>query len=184
MKFEYQLTGAGWARGYIEIDDQKRSLTAGYLTDALGDLLEALLNLNPLYTQAVYLKHGRYFMWEAEPDGVQWHLRRVDKEKISIKITYYEDTSLYTGEREELDAECSYDEFLKEVMREAESIFKEYGIVGYKENWIEHEFPLSTFLQLKYYLDTKTKYPINRNDLEDNKLYKSDLSKDMDYLKK
>jgi hypothetical protein len=184
LRFEYKLTGAGWARGYIEIDSKKCSLTAGYLTDALGDLLEALLDLNPLYTDATYLKHGRYFEWNAEPDGVQWHLRKLNEEKMLIKITYYEDIDLYEGERVELNAECLYDEFLTEVLREAGLILKEYGIVGYKENWIEHEFPLSTFLQLKHYLDTKTQYPINTNNVDDYKLYTSDLYKDLDYLKK
>lgn len=55
-----------------------------------------------------------------------------------------------------------YEEFLGEVISVAQNILFKYGIVGYKEMWIEHNFPLSEFLKLKYYLEHKSEFPLIR----------------------
>jgi|tagenome__1003787_1003787.scaffolds.fasta_scaffold17443106_1 hypothetical protein len=51
MKFEYRLAVAGWVQCDLEINSKKLSFGAGYLTDVLGVLLQALLNINPFYTE-------------------------------------------------------------------------------------------------------------------------------------
>lgn len=160
MKFQYRLTGAGWAQCELEINSQKYSFGAGYLTDALGDLLQSLLNINPLYTEEVYIENGVQFFWDEEPRGTDWHFRYLGDDKMSLEITEYQDVSSSSEPIIMLKTECSYTKFLNLVMNEADRILKEYGIVGYKKMWHEHEFPLSSFLKLKYYLKNNLKYPL------------------------
>lgn len=51
-----------------------------------------------------------------------------------------------------VDATCNFFDFVKMVIKEADKILLRYGIVGYQNLWAEHEFPLSSYLQLKYIL--------------------------------
>lgn len=45
MKFQYILNGSGWAKGFIEINSQSCEFNPSYLTNALGDLLDSLVEL-------------------------------------------------------------------------------------------------------------------------------------------
>ena len=65
MKFRYRLQGAGWA--YAELSDRGRRVTvqASYLSDALGDLLSALVELTEGGRTATCL-------WAEEPAVVRW----------------------------------------------------------------------------------------------------------------
>ncbi|MEH6892348.1 hypothetical protein V7024_22320, partial [Bacillus sp. JJ864] len=63
---------------------------------------------------------------------------------------------------------------VKMIIKEAEQILLKYGIVGYHNSWIEHEFPLSSYLQLKHFLISKEKLS---EDCE-----KRDLKQELQYL--
>ena len=41
VEFSYELTGAGWAECTLRIGEQCVTVTASYLSDALGDLAAA-----------------------------------------------------------------------------------------------------------------------------------------------
>jgi hypothetical protein len=43
--FDYRLTGHGWGDAAFRICEQTASLSASYLGDALGELLEAIVAL-------------------------------------------------------------------------------------------------------------------------------------------
>ncbi|MCM3597222.1 hypothetical protein M4D55_15715 [Metabacillus idriensis] len=182
LVFIYKLNGAGWAECHLEINSRKYSFTAGYLTNALGDLLQALLNINPFYTEDVYVKSGSELFWDAEPSRTDWYFRYLGDRKMQLKVTFYEDDNDDENPKIELNNECYYDNFLGEVIGEAEKILREYGIVGYKNMWIEHDFPLSTFLQLKFYLEHRSEFPITKNTISDSEIIKSDIEMELNYL--
>jgi hypothetical protein len=48
--------------------------------------------------------------------------------------------------------------------------------------WSEHEFPLSTFLELKYYLEHKKEFPIAHKIVGYSETSKSDFEMELDYL--
>ncbi|WP_342041938.1 hypothetical protein [Bacillus sp. OTU2372] len=184
MEFQYRLTGAGWAQCELEINSKKYSFSAGYLTDSLGDFLKTLLNINPLYTEEVYIENGAQFFWDEEPRGAEWHFRYLGDDKMLLEITEYEDVSSSLEPKIILQTECSYDEFLSKVMSEADRILNEYGIVGYKEMWYEHEFPLSSFLKLKYYIKNNSKFPLENRKAGYKEIYKSNLKMELSILNK
>ncbi|WP_171681569.1 hypothetical protein [Paenibacillus planticolens] len=47
MEFKYELCGAGWADGLIEINTNTEYFSASFLSDALYDMLKALISLLP-----------------------------------------------------------------------------------------------------------------------------------------
>ena len=63
-------------------------------------------------------------------------------------------------------------------------ILVEHGIVGYKEMWHAHEFPLSTFFELKFYLENKQRFPLATNKVGNKKRKNSDLKFEIDYINK
>ena len=148
--FKYRLTGSGWAVCELEFESKKYSFGAGYLTDAFGNFLQALLNINPLYTEECYIESGSSFFWDDEPAGTEWNFQYLGNDRMLLSATTYDDISHLENPKVELETELSYEKFLIEVINESELLLKEFGIVGYKEMWVEHDFPLSTYLKLKY----------------------------------
>jgi hypothetical protein len=45
VEFEYRLTGAGWSKARFSIGASPVQLSASYLDDALGDLVDAVAKL-------------------------------------------------------------------------------------------------------------------------------------------
>ncbi|MBN8201440.1 hypothetical protein [Bacillus sp. NTK034] len=181
MKVEYKLTGAGWAECEITLNGKAYKFSAGYLTNAFGDILQALLDINPLYSDEIYKEEGASFSWDAEPIETDWHVKYLGDDKMQIAISEYEDSQHPLAE---LNLECSYDAFLQQWIKTAENILLEYGIVGYKRLWMEHEFPLSIYLQLKYYLQHKTEFPVIKETTDDIEILKSNIEMELNYLKK
>lgn len=183
MKFEYKLRGAGWANFNIKKNSQSFSFSPGFQTDALGGILNALKVIHPIFDpEGIFKENGSYYTWDAEPEILDWNLKYIDNGNLLINLTYID------GDEEDgevvLNEVCNYDLFLNEVLREAELILAEYGIVGYKEMWYENEFPLSTFLELKYYLEKKNRFPIVTNRVGRKKTNKSDLKFELDFINK
>lgn len=181
MQFKYSLAGAGWAEGFIEINSQKCVFSPSYLTDAFGDLLRSLIDL-------LNGEKSEIFLWDEEPRGLKWKLTLQDNKTLYLTITEYMDTAENIDEEEGVivvNTTCSFHGFIKMVIKEAEQILLKYGIVGYHESWIEHEFPLSSYLQLKYFLVSKEKslqqiIPKHVELSEDCK--KSNLKQELQYL--
>lgn len=88
MKFEYALTGAGWADGYIEFNSNTVYFTASYINDALGDMLKAIISLIPEISS--YSVPQAQFEWNEEPGGTVWTISRRE-DLLHIEILSYED---------------------------------------------------------------------------------------------
>ena len=65
MEFNYRLTGTGWSEARIADDLSWAALTASYLSDALGDLLEAVGTILEGAAEACV-------SWQEEPGEYRW----------------------------------------------------------------------------------------------------------------
>ncbi len=158
MEFKYYLNETGWATCVVELNSQKLEFSASYLTDCLGDLVESLFCLNPLRSD----KGERVsFEWDGEPEGILWTLELKESSILFIEATYYEDLENKENGNKVIRTEYYYDDFLKVVLIEFDSLIKRHGIIGYREQWVMADFPLRTFLELKHYLFKKENYPIS-----------------------
>lgn len=181
MQFKYELSGHGWAKGFIELHSQKCEFNPSYLTDAFGDLLQGLLDL-------INGENRTTFLWDEEPRGLQWTLILHDNHTLSLTITEFMDTFVDLDEQEGkvvVDTTCHFPDFIKMVINEADHLLKKYGIVGYRKSWIEHDFPLSNYLQLKYFIAKGEKFPLQAMAIDKkrgNELITSDLKQELQYL--
>jgi len=161
MIFEYILNGTGWADVKLKINGCECVFNPSYVSEPLGDLVESLLQMIPGFISEDELKTDVTFYWDEEPTIVRWNFIRQGSE-LKIKVTTYDDDlSNYKVKLNEL---CNFNAFVSEVVRSLEKMLSKHGIVGYKETWSGHDFPISGYLKLKHYIDGNNKYPIKTLD--------------------
>ncbi|MCY6369369.1 hypothetical protein [Clostridium ganghwense] len=184
MKFTYELLGVGWAEVNIEINGQKSYSSPSYLSDALGDLLNALLRIIPELDYYEGAPDNKEFVvWSEEPAETQWTLELVDLDKIRIKIECFEDEDNDNGTID-IDEICNLNQFLSEVVKALDLLLEKHGFIGYKEMWYEYEFPIGAYLNLKYYLDNKSSFPMQEKIQDGEKYRKSLIKEELMILKK
>ncbi|WP_216827457.1 hypothetical protein [Alkalihalobacterium elongatum] len=170
MEFKYVLSGTGWATCNLEINRQKLEFTASYVTNCLDDFLVALMQINPDCVPSLELKKVSSCQWDGEPDGVVWTFELKKERVLSLKAEYFDDLSMKNKPEIWINTECLYDDFLKCVIREVDLLVKRQGIVGYRTDWDDCDFTLSTFLRLKHSIVSKEPFPVEEvivdNDLE------------------
>jgi hypothetical protein len=187
LRFKYILNGSGWAEGFIEVNSQKCEFNPSYLTDALGDLLEGLVEVtfNTNHKQRHF--NTVFFDWDEEPNGLEWMLAPLEDGKVSIKIKSFDDISSKDNEQGiyVLNSVCNLKDLTEEIIKEVDSLIKNHGVVGYKESWVNHEFPLGSFLKLKHYLKENKKIELDYIEGENKGYggyYKSALSTELTLL--
>jgi hypothetical protein len=142
---DYKLTGAGWAECIVEANGQKASLSASYLSDALGELLRAAVNL----LEGV---RGNTVSFAEEPGEYRWRLIRVDSEQIHVSVLSFD--KLWGNEPDEagnlvFQTVCPVREFAAAVASAAQRILDEYGVDGYREQWVNYDFPTDRLLRIQ-----------------------------------
>lgn len=144
MNITYELSEAGWATATISDNKRNVSIEVSYLHDSLKQLIDAAINLKK-GTKA----ESVVFM--DEPG--EYHLVLNDDDK-SFSLRQYNDWAswdMYPIDdfKEILKGKLETDVFIKQVLELSDKIFIKYGLDGYKENWVEHEFPYNQYMKLK-----------------------------------
>ncbi|TFB12916.1 hypothetical protein E3U55_16935 [Filobacillus milosensis] len=183
MKFEYKLSGLGWADGLIEANSQTYNFNISYLSDGLGDFLTALMELNQYCVPEDEVKVQTSCTWHAEPSGTELILKLSDK-MLNIKMISYDDIDLKLSKQIEIDTSVSYYEFLFIVIERLDFLLKKHGLIGYRDTWYEHDFPISSYLKLKQYLISKSSFHTETFVELGYEMEKSDINEEMKLLMK
>ncbi|HEX5584002.1 MAG TPA: hypothetical protein VFX08_10040 [Gaiella sp.] len=144
MRFEYRLAGTGWAEAQITDDHASASLTASYLSDALGDLLAAVRAVRTGSTEV-------RCSWEEEPGEYRWVFRR-SRDDIALRILWFDDQ--YDSEADEtgrvvFETTQKVDALVAAIASAAQRVLDEHGEAGYVARWVEHAFPTAVLLDLQ-----------------------------------
>jgi hypothetical protein len=153
MEIVYQLAGAGWADARITDGVNFRNMSVSYLSDALGDMAKAALNILRGENEAS-------FAFEDEPGEHLWLLTREANHSLRIKILWCDDTfgSERQKHRSEVFAtECTVLDFVSQVSAILDHILTDEGIEGYKQRWTNHDFPIEIFNELQRLLALQSK---------------------------
>ena len=151
VRIDYNLIGRGWSECVLQVDDKKIVLIASYLSDALYNLLYATIRI------VKDLNCGTV-KFQEEPGEYRWILTRLTKDRLNIRILWF-GNSFSTQIDEEgkviFEAECRLRTFAGAVLSASQKLLEEYGMEGYKEEWVNHEFPIHLQLRLKKALKNK-----------------------------
>jgi len=143
----YDLEDAGWAMARIEDDSAHFDITVSYLHDSLAQLAEAAISLNNGNKSASVI-----FM--DEPGEVHLLLDVKTKEEVLYELRWFDDwTSWNMHPADDYktfhSGQTSLREFTASVRNQLEEILKTYGEQGYKERWIENDFPSTLLLKIQ-----------------------------------
>lgn len=135
MQFSYTLTGKGWGKAVIS-DEYSVEIGASYLTDVLAVLLDAVLSLLDGSTTASC-------SWETEPGEWRW-LFTMQNGDVYVRILGFDDFYKHRPESEgqlKFETHDSLDSLADAIASGCAAVLEEYGESGFKELWIEHDFP-------------------------------------------
>ncbi|WP_341320365.1 hypothetical protein NSQ62_11935 [Solibacillus sp. FSL H8-0523] len=162
MKFKYKIIGAGWAICELQTANETFTFKASYLSDALGDLLNALLSLNSDNNPEFY-EDKTEFRWYQEPGLTVWHVKAFDiksnAENLSFRVNQYLNDSEKGAPETTSVFACNYDELIYTVVESLERLIQKFGLVGYQVMWGDIGFPVVAYLKLKHYAIYKTAFP-------------------------
>jgi hypothetical protein len=151
ISIEYKLTGRGWAKCIINIDDRQACLTAAYLSDALANLLYAMIDM-------VKGSDRSTATFAEEPGEYRWCFQRVSQDRICVRILWFEETFSKRPDEEGkliLEAECRLRTFAGAVLSASQQVLSKYGLDGYREQWVNNDFPSRLQVKLKESLTKK-----------------------------
>lgn len=135
----YDLEGAGWGMARISDGEAVFDITISYLHDTLGELADASIALRDGADSARVL-----FM--DEPGEVHLILRRLGDTCLSYELRWFDDWNSWGITPDDQFTIINIGEttitiFLAEVIRQLTALLEQHGAAGYREKWIEHDFP-------------------------------------------
>lgn len=149
LSIEYVLTGAGWAECSVRHNATTCKISASYLSDALGKLVLAALAI-------ASGAHSVSVGFDEEPGEFRWVVEHLSSGHLKVRVMKFQDLWSFESDDhgEQLMAfEVPPLEFAEAVARAAGNVLSGYGEAGYKERWVEHEFPARSLSMLNEVLD-------------------------------
>ena len=136
ISIDYQLVGTGWSRCSVILDGERAEITGSYLSDCLRGLADCALQLLGGATSALTT-------FDEEPGEYRWVMEELGG-RLHIRILEFEEL---WGKRPDSDGEvvlagcCDRIDFVSAVRDMLQRVLDEHGAAGYKDRWVEHEFP-------------------------------------------
>ncbi len=136
IEFHYELTGRGWSECSISIGGVRCEIAASYLSDALGDLASAIEDLLRWGTDARAI-------FVEEPGEYRWRFMPTDEHHVRVRVIEFPDWGKLNDDAGKVifDAECERRALAKAVVRELRRLRDGHGLRGYREMWVNHDFP-------------------------------------------
>lgn len=152
LHIAYRLVGTGWSECYVQDDSGNEcTVSASYLSDALGNLVLAALVIGSQFSKAS-------FSFDEEPGEYRWIIERTDANLVRINNLSFEE--LWGGKPDEagellFTSECRPIVFSEAVLRAATDLLEKIGEKGYSEQWAEHPFPVRQLTLLRELVESK-----------------------------
>jgi hypothetical protein len=138
VEFSYELGGTGWSHARLAFGDRSTEMIASYMTDALRDLLEAVLSLRTGATSA-------QVSWEEEPGEFRWLFVR-DGADVEVRVLWF---LRDPGGEEQIAGRVALDALVSAVTSAARHVLEKHGEEGYLGQWVRHPFPTATLHALE-----------------------------------
>jgi hypothetical protein len=150
-EFKYELGKAGWAKvKMLNESNIGGEFIFSYLSDPLSDLIASLNKLLKNVTSFEFVSFAQ------EPGEIILLIDKIDSERIQLEIYYHNDLTFEMDiekikqnfRREITEGDC-LSNFSKLVYAETKRLYEEYGEIGYKNRWLEYDFPTNHYHELE-----------------------------------
>ena len=155
FKFEYKLHDAGWAEAIAYAQDKSVHMTVSYLHDSLCELADAAKSL-------IYGADSAKVVFMDEPGEHQIIFEKKD-ENVTFEVRWFDDWAswkMYPADKYKvvLSGSTTLKRVTGEIFASLKNIHDTHGLKKYIELWVEHEFPINEFNQLKLLRETEQKH--------------------------
>lgn len=144
IEVQYKLVGTGWSECVLDVDGHTCTVTASYLSDALGEFVKAVNHILGGGNEAK-------FSFDEEPGEYRWILKRTEDDALLIKIIEFPEL---WGNKDDSEGKvifevtCPAHAFGKALLVSLNDLLDEYDITGYKEKWLDAEYPVEQYIGL------------------------------------
>jgi len=137
VEFAYRLTGTGWSEARLADGPSSVMITASYLGDALGELLEAVGVLLEGAEQA-------RCSWAEEPGEYRWTFDRAGSDVRLRVLAFPRDDPLEPDDRGQVvfESTAPLREVADAIASGAQTVLDEHGEDEYLRRWVQHQFPV------------------------------------------
>jgi hypothetical protein len=147
MHLDYLLYDAGWAEGRVAANGDTIRMTASYLHHSLQELANAVLQLRAGAT-------GASVVFMAEPGEHHLLFSRGEGEQVTAVVRWYADWASWGCQSPDeyetcLETTTTVTELTDQALHLLNTILQTFGPEGYREKWIEDDFPMEEFTQLQ-----------------------------------
>ncbi|MBN2508897.1 MAG: hypothetical protein JXB03_01430 [Spirochaetales bacterium] len=147
MTFKYDMLQTGWGRAEITSGTTAAVFEPSYVSDPYGDMIRAVCSIVPELTPAQEHHTQARVSWHMEPVETVIDLLYTAPD-IRISITQFDSSESQIKKSIILNDCLSADEFIGELVDAGRRMLVKYGLIGYRRNAVNFEFPLSAFLKL------------------------------------
>ena len=138
IRFELNLTGHGWVECVISNGERGATVTASFLTDAIGEFVSVV--------QSLPTASAGTCDFAEEPGCYRWHFER-DGDKVRIAVRWNDEQSSNWHLR--FECECGLIDFVRAVDSALARNLEELGEQGYQQLW-GYRFPKEAHERLKH----------------------------------
>ncbi len=143
---QYKLGNAGWATVTFGNGVTKERFGVSYLHDSLKELATSAIKIKDKSSQSV--------IFMDEPGEIQLQLKKSKGPKLDFELRWYKDWASWNMISENdyeviMTGETTVPSYVNQVRNILIQIHDEIGPELYKEKWIEHEFPITEYEELK-----------------------------------
>ena len=143
----YDAPEHGWSTVRVTSDRTRAEMTVSYLHDSLYDLTTAASSLLRGAKEATVV-----FM--DEPGEHHLVLRQDEPGRVDFEVRWFDDWAswgMYSPDKFELvlKGSTTASSFTAAVLGVLDGLWSEVGLIEYKKRWVEHDFPVERYEQLK-----------------------------------
>ena len=120
--------------------------------EPINELGEVLFDIYNYYNENPAAKDSRslYVFWECDPYQYTLEFILNPNQQIELKVSYCPDVfaGIHTENELKLSVQTNLKNLMENFLEEMKNTLVNYGFIGYKKRWEQHDFPIATFLKL------------------------------------
>ncbi len=131
--------------------------------EPINELGEILFDIYDYYNKNPETDKSKslYLFWECESCQHSLEFILNPNQIIDINVNYCPDifAGIHTERELKLSIQATLKNLMENLLDEMKETLLNYGFIGYKKRWQQHDFPIATFLKLYNLLHGKHKEP-------------------------
>lgn len=146
----YDLAEAGWASATFAVDGRIVSFEPSYLSDAFGDLVRGVATIAEARETDPPVLTQQRVEWFGEPLGLDLLFEVQSDRNVQMQLVEMPDEfHRNTGRKVLFDDQIDLEFLAHNLCEQAIQIRQKYGVEGYREKWVRHEFPSNDLMRLE-----------------------------------